>query len=277
MKIEFICPKSEVLQKYIEFFSFIENPNDVETDLLVFPNVISILSLSPNTELEIRGNTVTIKTNPAISGIQSDICGRILVPLHFRYLGKCNEVCITFKPLGLEHFFAQSFAEISPENYQTFKPDFADWDEFCERLFKLPAIEKQMDLLEKYFLQKLRNPRLEEFEVVVNRLLDIEENTSIREISEQTGIHQKRLERLCQKHLGCSAATFRRIARFRYSVNLQLTENNVLNLTETSHQSNFFDQSYFAKEFRRLSEMTPKQFFCSTWKLPEYGIVWKLR
>jgi AraC-like DNA-binding protein len=91
------------------------------------------------------------------------------------------------------------------------------------------------------------------------------------------GFHQKKLERLCRKHLGCSAATFRRIARFRHSINLQLPESKTLNLTDTSYRSNFSDQSHLGKEFRRLSAMSPKEFFGSTWKLPEYGIVWKLR
>lgn len=277
MEVGFVYPRSPLLRKHIEFFGFLRTPADVEVELLLFPNVVSILSITPNTAVEINGNEITTKFDPDIKEIQSDITGRILVPLYFRYLGKCNEICVVFKPLGLEHFFTRSLSEIAPLSFQSFRPDFEDWDSFISRLFALDDRDAQLELLENYFIGKLRAPALEGFDEVVRLLTDVESNRRIAEIAAMTGFHQKKLERLCKKHLGCSAATFRRITRFRHSINLQLTESKSLDLTTTSHQSNFADQSHFGKEFRRLSSMSPKEFFSSTWKLPEYGIVWKLR
>jgi AraC-like DNA-binding protein len=277
MQVQFVYPKSDILQKHIEFFSFLQTTDEAEVELLLFPNVVSIMSMTPNTELEIDGNEVTVRINPKIVGIQSDITGRILVPLYFRYLGKCNEICVVFKPLGLEYFFPQTFAEIAPANYQSFKPTFVDWEGFASSLFELPSQDQQVASLEDYFIGKYHDAQLDQLQQVVKHLIDVESDLSIAQIASLTWFHQKKLERLCKKHLGCSAATFRRITRFRHSINLQLTDSQSLDLISTSYQSNFADQSHFGKEFRRLSAMSPKEFFGSTWKLPQYGIVWKLR
>ncbi|MEQ1604790.1 MAG: helix-turn-helix domain-containing protein [Pyrinomonadaceae bacterium] len=277
MQVQFVYPESDTLKNHIEFFSFLQTPGEAEVELLLFPNVVSIMSITPDTELHIDGNEVTVRVNPQIRSIQSDITGRILVPLFFRYLGKCNEICVVFKPLGLEYFFPLTFSGIAPDNYQSFRPPFADWEHFANALFELSSQDLQVAALEDYFLGKFHDAELDQLQEAVSLLIEVESNLSVVEIASLAGFSQKKLERLCRKHLGCSAATFRRIARFRHTINLQLTESKSLDLTSSSHQSNFFDQSHSCKEFRRLSGMSPKEFFNSTWKLPQYGIVWKLK
>ncbi|MEK7723678.1 MAG: helix-turn-helix domain-containing protein, partial [Acidobacteriota bacterium] len=173
-------------------------------------------------------------------------------------------------------FFQQLYSKIALQNYQLFRPDFADWSNFTKQLFDYDTQNKRVKCLENYLLQKFNPPELERFSQVVDCLLNLEETRSIREISFEAGFHQKKLERLCVNHLGCSAATFRRIVRFRHSIKLRLAENEAKDFTDISHQSNFSDQPYFNKEFRKLSEMSPKEFFKATWKIPEHNIVLKV-
>ncbi len=276
MEAEFIYPKSKLLKKVISCFSFLKSEKEVEAEYIMYPNVLAIFSLSRSTQLKIKNNSIKIEINPKITTVQSDIAGRFLSPLHFHYKGKFDEINILFKPLGFSHFFSQPFSEIAPQNYQLFRPDFDDWNYFTEQLFLIDNRQKRIELLENYLLQKYFEPSLENFPQVVDRLLDVEDKNSIKNISLELGIHQKKLERLCQKHLGCSAATFRRIARFRHSISLRLNENKSAELTKTSYQANFADQSHFIKEFRRLSKMSPKDFFNTTIQFPEHNVVLKV-
>lgn len=276
MKIDFVYPKSELLKKYIACFSFVRSEKDVEAEYLMYPNVTTIFSLSKSTQLKIKNNYIKIEIDPNLKSIQSDITGRFLSPLHFHYKGKFDEINLVFQPLGFAHFFLQPFLDAAPKNYQLFRPEFKDWTYFTEQLFEIEEMKNRVDFLETYLLGKFIEPDLEKLPQVVAKLLDIEEKTSIKDISFEAGIHQKKLERLSQKHLGCSAATFRRIARFRHSINLRLAEDEFKKLTRTSYQSNFADQSHFIKEFRRLSKMSPKDFFGSTRQFPEHNIVLKV-
>jgi AraC-like DNA-binding protein len=273
--VKFFQPASELLRKHIARFSFVKTEQSVNAEFVIYPDVVTILSLARQTALEIEKNCVTVNINPELEEVQTDVTGRFLTPLHFRYRGKFDEINIIFKPLGMAHFFPKPFAEIAPNNYQLYQPDFTDWDGFCENLFRQTTHNKQVKCLEEYFLQKYFQPDLENFSNAVDCFLNPQENRSIREISQSAGIHQKTMERLCQKHLGCSPATFRRIARFRHSIRLRLGEKEAKHLTDTSYQANFFDQSHFIKEYRKLSEMSPKEFFDSTWKMPEFDIVLK--
>lgn len=276
VKAEFVYPSSQPLRPYIEFFSFLRTPGETEVDLLLFPNVVTIMSLSPHTEIGVDRSVVTVDFRPERIGIQSDITGRFLSPLLFRYRGECSEICVVFKPLGLEYFFGRTFSEIAPNNYQSFQPDHVDWNDFTQDLFRIDDQPEQVAFMESYLLSKLTDARLDKLRSAVDCLTDVETNMPIREIAGSVGLDQKNLQRQFNRHVGCSPATFRRIVRFRHSIGLQLTESNTLDLTATSHESNFFDQSHFTREFRRLSAMSPKEFFQATWKLPPYGIVWKL-
>jgi YesN/AraC family two-component response regulator len=77
--------------------------------------------------------------------------------------------------------------------------------------------------------------------------------------------------------MGCSPVEYRRICRFRSSLTNKLNSSQVKNLTEITYEEGYYDQSYFIKEFRKITNHNPKDFFKSTSKVDGDKIIWEIK
>jgi LacI family transcriptional regulator len=72
------------------------------------------------------------------------------------------------------------------------------------------------------------------------------------------GVSRRRLENAFQKSLGCSPMTF--LARQRIERAKSLLQRKKLSLTRIAEQCGFTDLRHFRRTFRRLTQMTPRQY-----------------
>ena len=108
-------------------------------------------------------------------------------------------------------------------------------------------------------------------------LENIDLNYTIAEIAEKTGYNLKSFQRHFLKHMGCSPINYKRIARFRNSLKSKLDTHEIKTLTDDSYENNYFDQSYFIKEFKKLTKQNPKQFFKEISRVDGDKIVWEIK
>ena len=76
--------------------------------------------------------------------------------------------------------------------------------------------------------------------------------------------------------MACSPTEYKRIARFRNALQAGIMEKEIKSLTRISYDNNYFDQSYFIKEFKRLTGLNPKKFFRQVTLLDDDKIVWEI-
>jgi YesN/AraC family two-component response regulator len=50
-----------------------------------------------------------------------------------------------------------------------------------------------------------------------------------------------------------------------------------LKLTDVAYESNYYDQSYFIKEYKKLTGTKPNAFFNSVRILTEEKVIWQLK
>lgn len=269
-------PKSNLLQKYIDFFYVFNRERSENISYIAFPHVNTAISFFKGANIQ-RGNyqinitaTDQNKTNCVI-----EILGKYTQPVFVNYFGNCEEIAIVFKPLGVNHFFQNDLIELSPLFSQELKNIL--WTEFSYVLLNDQSITEKIEMLEIFLLKNFKEVENNKIYEAIKYLEDFETNYSIDTIAMLCGFTLKTFQRNFTKQLTCSPLEYKRIARFRHSLKNKLISKELKTLTSVSYDSNYYDQSYFIREYKKLTQLNPKSFFDSITALDEKNIVWKLK
>lgn len=118
-------------------------------------------------------------------------------------------------------------------------------------------ITKRTKLLDSFFIQQLQHKNMPRpcFAELINIIQKNPEFILPKEI----GISRRHLSRLFKSIAGVSMQTFRRLSRFEIAKDLVMQQK-ADTLTHIGYQSGYYDQSHFAREFRKLSGKRAKHF-----------------
>lgn len=269
-------PKSKLLQKYVELFYEFTSDKPNEISYIAFPHINTAISFFKGVEIQrddFNINIISSLNHKEKSNIE--ILGKYTQPVFVNYKGKCEEIAIVFKPLGVNHFFFAELIELTPAFSQALLNE--SWNKFSVDLFNQKTIMGKLEILEAFLLENFREREFEKLYKALRYLEDFEMNYSVDQVAELCGFTLKTFQRNFMKHLTCSAVEYKRIARFRYSLQSKLISKELKTLTNVSYESNYYDQSYFIREYKKLTNLNPKQFFDSITALEERSIVWKLK
>ena len=81
--------------------------------------------------------------------------------------------------------------------------------------------------------------------------------------------------RLFYKHMSIAPVAWKKVARFRHSLQNKLFSAQFKKLTEIGYASNFYDQAYFIKVYNKLTGSNPTAFFKSVEKLADDNLVFR--
>jgi AraC-like DNA-binding protein len=189
------------------------------------------------------------------------------------YKGQLKEISVVFKPAGLNRFFKDNYLSLAPKFSQALTNDV--WGQFGESLF---SSDDDINKIESFLLSQFwDNQELSNIENSLTLLENSNEQISIPEIASKVGLNLKTFQRHFQKHMGCSPVEYRRICRFRSAISNKLNSNQWKNLTELTYDEGFYDQSYLIKEFRKITNHNPNDFFKSTSKVDGDKIIWEIK
>ena len=270
--IKTIAPSSPILEKYIECFYIYEGKSNSVFSYLAFPHFNTGLSFFKGAFVQRNNWNVQITENTNI-GVHIEILGKYTTPVLIEYKGELREISIVFKPLGLNRFFPENYLSIAPKFSQELTNEV--WRQFGENLF---SSNDDIGKIESFLLSQFSDNQ--EFFIIENSLTLLENNNeqvSISTIANKVGLNLKTFQRHFQKHLGCSPVEYRRICRFRSSITNKLNSSQLKNLTEITYEEGYYDQSYFIKEFRKITNHNPKDFFKSTSKVDGDKIIWEIK
>lgn len=258
-----ITPKSPLLQQFISYYYFLQTDDDFETRYYAFPHINTVLNIHQHASFEIEGYYTRVYGNTA-KPYNACVQGIRELPLLAHLMGKLNKVTIIFKPLGINHFIDQPFGESHPLPSQP----FTAWDDepryasYLQNFYRANTDEAKADILEDFLLPMYRPlPAYNQLNKSIQLLADWDRNLSIEEISEELQLNVRTFNRLFKKHLGVSPVTYRKVARFRHSLQNKLFDSNLKRLTDIAYQSNYYDQAYFNKMYRSLTGSNPQKFF----------------
>ncbi len=80
----------------------------------------------------------------------------------------------------------------------------------------------------------------------------------IQALSQLQALSSRQFERLFKQHVGITAKQYATICRFQHAINLTMQGNSLVN---TAIDAGFSDQSHFNHDIKKLTGLSPRQFF----------------
>ena len=260
MEIKFFKPKSEILQKYIEGYYFLTNSkSDLPLEYYTFPNNYSIISIIENSEVIYSENKAIVKEKKG-TPLSSDLICHYKKPIKLSYEGNINEITFYFKPLGLNAFLEKSLCHYTNDFFSNFIP-FDDYKEIFTSILKENNLDKKTELIENYWLSKLKDFQHPFLNQMIIDLKDTQRDYSISDLAKKYNTTRQNLTKHFESNLCKSPSDFKKIQRFREALKSQINSQTKNNLTSLSYDMLFYDQSHLIKDFKSLTGLTPKKFF----------------
>lgn len=84
----------------------------------------------------------------------------------------------------------------------------------------------------------------------------------VNELSQQTNVNRRQLERKFSSTIGLSPKQLSKTVRLQVALKMLLNKD-YESLTELAHENRYYDQAHFIKDFRELTGFTPKELYGS--------------
>ncbi len=271
-----IQPKSELLKSHIASFNMFEYRKDFHLRFFAFPQYGSTLEIFENTTIARTFDTIKLKPfqqDDKGKKYSVEIFGKYAEPVFFNYEGYINAFAINFTPLGINYFFNKPYVEIAPKNFQKFSD--SAWDKFSKELFIIKKFEKRVEFTEEFLEGQFNKIDIDEIEKAVELIIK-DPSIDINEIANLCGMNTRSLHRKFNKYVGCPPSVYKRIVRFRKSIDFNALEESGGDFMDICYNNNFFDTSHFRKEFLKLTHQNPVAFFKTISKIGNSNFPYKL-
>lgn len=186
--------------------------------------------------------------------------------------GKFSKIGVAFQPLGIQHFISKNYSEVFPEPINLINPFGAEFDQVLNHVFLTGSISEKANLLDEFFQQQYLGFEEERIIGAVNKIIESKGVISVSALASGLNVHRKTLLRLFQKHLDCSVEEYRKLVRFRFALE-KIKQSSDVNLTAISADY-YYDQSDFIKQFKKLTQLSPKKFMTAVTKLGDEDTFW---
>jgi AraC-like DNA-binding protein len=273
--IKTFYPTADLLKDSIYCYYLIEGDSPQFKSIhYSFPHVYNAVSIynsasfSYTHHLKVTGNANS-----------SPLCllqGKRQSPLLVELEGQFCRITILFKPLGLNNFINVDLNTLIGEDPAAFNVwDSERFSQSIGQIFSYPNLHDRITFLEQFLCSIYKPLGLQMLHRALRYLDDFTQELPVEEIASLTNTSLRSFNRLFKKHIGVSPVTYRRIARFRYSLEDKLFSEQFKKLTEIGYNSNFYDQSYFIKLYKQLSGTNPTAFFNSLKQLGDTKLVFQ--
>lgn len=273
--LKIFYPQNTILKDLIASIYFIEKGEGIKT-YIVYPHTNCNLSIFFRADIILEKEKVIITKNKT-NNYTAIIAKRTKIPLEIIYENEPDyEIAINFKPLGICCF--SNFTFDSSSNFYRVPSFNEDAPSLFSKVFSSAGHEERIKYIEQFLLQKYAPiHRITDLITARNKLANFKSKVSVSDIAKSVNISQKQLGIYFNKYVGCSPAHFRRIERFRKSLNEYTNLISKKNLTQLSYEAGYTDQAYLIKEFNHFTEQNPKTFFKTVSLLANRKILWKIK
>jgi len=230
------------------------------------------------------------------------VIGQLTRPLEIQPTGETGIFSVRFHPNGFLPFSTIPIKEMENTTVSFEKLFGKDGQEIEQAILKANSTTERIKLIETFLLNRLPNTETVDRIVksTVETILTANGQLSIDEISKQTNINRRQLERKFSSTIGLSPkqlsktirlqATLKMLLNKKFTslkfsstiglspkqlsktIRLQATLKMLLSkkftsLTALAYQSEYYDQAHFIKDFKELTGFTPKEFYGNNLKM----------
>jgi AraC-like DNA-binding protein len=221
----------KTIADFVYSFSSIQNLSDI-SEAVIIPNGRIDLSFYKTSDGQFHISLLGLETKPKMTPRQN-------ISTFF---------AINFNPLAVEYILRHPIADILdkgkplPQNFWDFSvDDLNDFDTFCQK-----ASQKILSLLPKEIDERKRK--------LFKLVFEANGEISVKELSEKVFWSARQINQYFNQQFGISLKVYCSILRFQASLS-HIKEGKLF------PQLNYYDQSHFIKEIKRLSGASPKELF----------------
>ena len=252
-------PRSRLLGKYVAGFYAFHEVEEYPRHYKIYPN--------PNTAVALYRNASVACSDCKLGFAAGNDTGVILTDryrksCHVTYENHVDEVVIMFKGAGINLFFPDYYSGFEESGvFDLYRdPEWRDLAASFKDVWQLKSFARDA---EDFLLERVQYfDELDLLEAYLNRLSRFEDFPTITEVSEGLG-HPTTLARMFNRFMGCTPREYRKILKYRRAIHLRLREGDSRNLGEIGSVSGFYDQAHFIRNFKSLTDETPREYFKS--------------
>ena len=272
-------PQSEILRKYISYYYFHQWKDENQMKKIVFyPNIMNALTIYKNSYLVFEDAFISTtkfsekgEFNNYYSGIKRNLASSEM-------LSPFDKIGIVFEPLGINYFIKKNISEILSNNDELKFNEFeTSMNSTLNKVYSTENTDEKVKFLDDFFLSQLNNFKDEILEKSLELIQENNQKYKVSDLASKLKISQKTLNRKFQKHLNCSVKDYLEVSQFRKSFNHFLSQNQSEKLTDLAYQFDYYDQSEFIKQFKKITGINPKKLFKSVERFGEEEIFWNTK
>ena len=165
---------------------------------------------------------------------------------------------VRFRHGGVASFIsapANILTNVVLEAYEIFGDKIND---LTQRIYETSSHPTSITLIQNFLTNHIHNESDTRLTMrLISRVKESEAST-LHRLSEATGIHYKKMERLFSRYTGYNPKNFTRVIRFYKT--LKEMHSKPASLTGIGLDGGYYDQPHFIREFKAFTGTTPSQF-----------------
>lgn len=196
------------------------------------------------------------------------VFGQLSRPLEIEPTGATGIFSVRFHPNGFLPFTTLSIKEMENKAVSLEQLFGKEGLEIERKILNADQTSEKIKLIESFLLNRLTDSENIDRIVksTIETILTANGQLSVEELSKQTNVNRRQLERKFSSAIGLSPKQLSKTIRLQATLKMLLSKK-FTNLTALAHENEFYDQAHFIKDFKELTGFTPKEFYCNNLKM----------
>ena len=196
------------------------------------------------------------------------VIGQLTQPLEIEPTGETGIFSVRFHPEGFLPFATVPIKEMENKAVPLEKLFGKDGQEIEQKLLNTISTSERINLIETFLLSRLADTETIDriIKSTVETILTANGQLSVDELSRQTNINRRQLERKFSSIIGLSPKQLSKTIRLQATLKMLLNKK-FTSLTALAYEGEYYDQAHFIKDFREFTGMTPKEFYGNNLKM----------
>jgi AraC-like DNA-binding protein len=137
-----------------------------------------------------------------------------------------------------------------------------DGQEIEHKILQADTTAERIQRIEAFLFDRLTNTETIDYLVksTVDTILTANGQLSVDSLSRQNNINRRQLVRKFSLAIGLSPKQLSKTIRLQAALKTMLNQK-ITNLTHLAHESEYYDQAHFIKDFKEFTGLTPKEFY----------------
>src|SRR5690606_167476 len=196
------------------------------------------------------------------------VIGQLTQPLEIEPTGETGIFSVRFHPEGFLPFATVPIKEMENKAVPLEKLFGKDGQEIEQKLLNTISTSERINLIETFLLSRLADTEAIDriIKSTIETILTANGQLSVDELSRQTNINRRQLERKYSSIIGLSPNQLSKTIQLQDKLKMLLNKK-FTSLTALAYEGEYYDQAHFIKDFREFTGMTPKEFYGNNLKM----------